>query len=339
MKILVTGGAGYIGSHAVTELLLRNNQVIVFDNLNNSSIKSIERVKKITKKDFLFIKGDLKNINDLNKLFNSNEIDAVMHFAGLKAVHQSVLNPLEYYSNNFYGTLNLLKSMKQFNVSNLIFSSSATVYGKYAKTPYQEEMNLGYSSSPYGSSKIMIEMMLEDEAIANKNFKCVSLRYFNPIGAHHSGEIGDNPKGVPNNLMPFITQVAIGKQKDLIIYGNDYLTADGTCERDYIHISDLVDGHISALDWLINNKNFSGVEIFNLGTGNPISVLEIVKSFEKANEINIPYRFTSRRQGDLPSFWADTRKAKEILGWECKKSLVDMMKDSWNWQCKNPNGY
>ena len=339
MKILVTGGAGYIGSHTVLELLNEGHDVIVVDNLCNSSVDSLERIKLITNRDYEFIKCDIRDERSLNKVFDDAFIDAVIHFAGLKAVGESYVNPYLYYSNNVSGTINLINIMKNNDVNKMIFSSSATVYGEEADVPYKEETKLGNPSSPYGSTKLMIEKILIDAAKANKNFKSVSLRYFNPIGAHKSGMIGEDPLGTPNNLLPFITQVAIGKRKELQIFGKDYPTIDGTCRRDYLHVVDLAKGHVSALNWLIDNKHFHGSEAFNLGTGCPLSVLEILRKFEDINQVKIPYKFVKERDGDLPEFWADVSKASNVLGWTAKKSIDQMLADAWLWQSENPNGY
>ena len=339
MKILVTGGAGYIGSHTVLELLNEGHDVIVVDNLCNSSVDSLERIKLITNRDYEFIKCDIRDEQSLNKVFDDACIDAVIHFAGLKAVGESHINPYLYYSNNVNGTINLINVMKNNDVNKMIFSSSATVYGEEADVPYKEEMKLGNPSSPYGSTKLMIEKILIDAAKANKNFKSVSLRYFNPIGAHKSGMIGEDPLGTPNNLLPFITQVAIGKRKELQIFGKDYPTVDGTCRRDYLHVVDLAKGHVCALNWLIDNKHFHGSEAFNLGTGCPLSVLEILRKFEDINQVKIPYKFVKERDGDLAEFWADVSKASNVLGWTAKKSIDQMLADAWLWQSENPNGY
>ena len=339
MKILVTGGTGYIGSHTVLELLQTGHEVLVIDNLYNSSVDSLKRVKLISNKDYGFIECDLKDEKKLDQIFSSTHIDAVIHFAGLKAVGESYINPYLYYSNNVSGTVNLLNVMDRHNVDRFIFSSSATVYGEESDIPYNEKMKLGNPSSPYGNTKLMIEKILLDASSAKKNFKSVSLRYFNPIGAHKSGMIGEDPNGIPNNLLPYITQVAIGKRKELQIFGNDYPTKDGTCRRDYLHVVDLAKGHLSALNWLMNSENFFGAEGFNLGTGNPISVLEIINKFEEINHIKIPYKFVERRAGDLPEFWADATKAYDVLNWKAELNIEDMLADAWLWQSKNPNGY
>lgn len=339
MRILVTGGSGYIGSHTVLALISNGYKVTVIDNLSNSSQIPINRIECLLNTNIDFINCDLRSSKDLCKVFSQFKFDSVIHFASLKAVGESVIQPLRYYENNVYGTLNLLKVMEKYDVRNLIFSSSATVYGKEAKVPYKEGYKLGTPSSPYGSSKVMIERILQDQVLANKNFKIVSLRYFNPIGAHKSGKIGEDPKGTPNNLLPFITQVAIGKRKKLKVFGNDYDTKDGTCQRDYLHVMDLADGHVKAIQWLDKNIQNNNVEIFNLGTGKPVSVLEIINTFKEVTGVSIDYEFAPRRSGDLDSFWADTTKANNLLSWKTKFDLNQMISDSWNWQIKNPNGY
>ena len=339
MKVLVTGGCGYIGSHTILELVNFGFDVVAIDNLSNSSVLSLERVESISNKSVNFIEADIMSFESLVSLFREHSFDAVIHFAALKAVGESIEKPLDYYKNNISGTLNLLNVMKMSNVKNFIFSSSATVYGEYAKVPYKEHMSLGSPSSPYGFSKVVIERMMLDISATDKEFRGISLRYFNPIGAHESGIIGEDPHGIPNNLLPFINQVAIGKREKLNIFGNDYNTKDGTCERDYLHVVDLASGHLNALEWLLSNNSFHGVEAFNLGTGCAVSVLEIVKTFEAVNNIKINYDFKERRPGDLSAFWADSSKAKEVLGWSAKYDLKKMLEDSWNWQVKNPNGY
>ena len=339
LQILVTGGAGYIGSHTVLELLENNFDVIVLDNLCNSSAESIKRVDKISGKKTKFVHGSIEDINILEEIFKNNDIFAVIHFAALKAVSESVAHPLKYYKNNVAGTLTLLRMMSKYSINNFIFSSSATVYGEESEIPYNENMKIGTPTSPYGHSKVMIERFLKDLTISNQEFKAVSLRYFNPIGAHQSGEIGEDPHGVPNNLMPYIAQVAIGKRDSLKIFGNDYLTKDGTCRRDYIHVVDLARGHLNALNWILSKKDFNGLEIFNLGTGKPSSVLEVVQAFFTATGIQLPYKFEPRRPGDLPEFWADPSKANNRLNWSSKFTLLDMMNDTWRWQSKNPNGF
>ncbi len=339
-SVLVTGGAGYIGSHTVLELLNKNLKVIVIDNFCNSSDVSLERVSKIAGGNLTVINCDICLKDELKNIFKKNKIDSVIHFAGLKSVSESVKNPIIYFEKNIFGTICLLDVMREFKVNKLIFSSSATVYGFEAPIPYKEELILGTTSSPYGYTKTVIEQLIKDVAAVNTDFRSISLRYFNPIGAHSSGEIGEDPNGVPNNLLPFISQVAIGKRKELLIFGNDYPTPDGTCRRDYLHVMDLVDGHLAALTYLEENKSDSSrYEIFNLGTGKPVSVLEIVNKFVDVTGIEIPFKFSERREGDLPEFWADATKANKILEWSCKRNLSEMIEDTWRWQSQNPNGY
>ncbi|MDG2392096.1 MAG: UDP-glucose 4-epimerase GalE, partial [Thalassotalea sp.] len=316
-----------------------NYDVVVYDNLCNSSVESLRRVEKLTGKSVKFIQGDICSKDDLTKVFNQFNIDAVIHFAALKAVGESAEIPLSYYQNNVHGTVCLLEVMQQQKVHNFIFSSSATVYGEESDVPYVETMKLGTPSSPYGASKVMVERVLADTANANKEFRGVSLRYFNPIGAHESGAIGEDPKGIPNNLLPYVAQVAVGKRDKLSIFGDDYPTQDGSCERDYLHVMDLAQGHVAALNWLNRNDEFRGVEAFNLGTGNGISVFAIVKAFEKAINKTIPFDVSPRRAGDLPAFWANASKANKELNWQATRSLEQMMADTWHWQSNNPNGY
>lgn len=339
MKVLVTGGAGYIGSHTVLSLLENNHDVIVYDNLANSSIESIDRVEKLTGKLVEFVEGNICDKEKLSGVFKQSSIDAVIHFAALKAVGESAEIPLSYYQNNVYGSICLLDVMQQHNVHNFIFSSSATVYGEENDVPYVETMKLGTPSSPYGASKVMVERVLADFALSNTKFRGVSLRYFNPIGAHESGLIGEDPKGIPNNLLPYVAQVAVGKRDKLSIFGDDYPTKDGSCERDYLHVMDLAQGHVAALDWLNRHSDFSGVEAFNLGTGNGISVFAIVKTFEQAISKTIPFEVSPRRAGDLAAFWANASKANKELNWQANRSLTQMMTDTWRWQSNNPNGY
>lgn len=339
MTILVTGGAGYIGSHSVLCLLEAGYQVVVFDNLTNASAESLRRVENLAGKRCTFIEGDIRDSSALDQLFASHKIDAVIHFAALKAVGESILRPLDYYQNNVHGSVCLLEAMDKAEVNNLVYSSSATVYGESNPSPYLESMDLGSPSSPYGASKVMVEKILLDKARANDNFRAVSLRYFNPIGAHSSGAIGEDPAGIPNNLLPFITQVAVGKRDKLSVFGGDYPTEDGTCVRDYLHIMDLAEGHRAALDWLDEQANFSGVEAFNLGTGHGVSVLEIINSFQGATGQQVSYEIVERRAGDLAAFWANADKANQWLGWQAKHSLTQMMEDAWRWQVQNPQGY
>ena len=329
MSILITGGAGYIGSHTAVELLKNGEDIVIVDNFINSSPVVLEKIKQITGKNFKFYEVDILDENKLNKVFEENTIESVIHFAGLKAVGESVKKPLEYYYNNVTGTLVLLKLMKKYNCKNIVFSSSATVYGNPSTCRYVETLGRGKTTNPYGSTKAMIEQILEDIYISDNTWKIALLRYFNPIGAHESGLIGDNPNGIPNNLMPYIQKVAVGELKELSIFGNDYNTIDGTGVRDYIHVVDLAIGHIKALDKLRDSK--TGVYVYNLGSGKGYSVLELVKTFEKVNGIKIPYIIAPRRPGDLDKFFADATKAKEELNWSTQKSIEDMCRDSWNY--------
>lgn len=329
MAILVTGGAGYIGSHTVVELLNIGEKVIIVDSLVNSKIETIDAIKKITGKDIKFYQVDILDRENLEKVFEENsDIDSVIHFAGLKAVGESVEKPLEYYKNNLIGTLVLLETMRKHGCKKIIFSSSATVYGEQETSQYVETMKRGETTNPYGTTKAMIEKMLEDIYSADNSWNISILRYFNPIGAHESGLIGEDPKGIPNNLMPFIMKVANKEIDHLNIFGKDYDTKDGTAARDYIHVVDLAKGHIKALEKL--NKEKSGLFIHNLGTGNPYTVQEIVDTFKKVNNIDVPYEYTGRRAGDLPVIYADPTKAKEELNWVAEKNIEDMCKDSWN---------
>jgi len=339
MTVLVTGGAGYIGSHTLVCLLNLGYEVVVYDNLVNSSIKALRRVEEITGKHLEFVEGDVTDSRALDDLFAKYSIDAVIHFAALKAVGESSQLPLQYYETNVYGSLCLLKAMEKAEVNYFIYSSSATVYGEMNPSPYVETMELGSPSSPYGASKVMVERVLADTARVNPKFRAISLRYFNPVGAHPSGLIGEDPSGVPNNLLPFITQVAVGLRDSLSVFGGDYPTADGTCIRDYLHVMDLAEGHVVAIDWLAEQSNFNGVEAFNLGAGTGVSVLEIIASFEAATHQKINFEIVERRAGDLPAFWANADKADKVLNWQAKRTLVEMMEDAWRWQSKNPNGY
>jgi UDP-glucose 4-epimerase len=335
MNVLVTGGAGYIGSHTVLSLLEAGYGVVVLDNLCNSSDESLHRVELICGRSAKFVQGDIRDRALLECIFADNDISAVIHFAGLKAVGESHQYPVEYYDNNVNGTLKLIDEMSKAGVKHLVFSSSATVYGEDAPVPYVETLGRGKTSSPYGTSKAMVEQVLTDVVVSDPDWSVALLRYFNPIGAHPSGLIGEDPSGVPNNLMPFISQVAVGKRPALSIFGNDYPTSDGTCERDYLHVMDLAEGHLSAIKGL----DRSGLHIYNLGTGQPTSVLAMVKAFVAVTGVDIPYQFAPRRDGDLPSFWADASKAQEELGWRAIRSLEDMMGDTWRWQSQNPDGY
>ena len=335
MTVLVTGGAGYIGSHTVIELLNSGNQVIIVDNFYNSQPEVLKRIKELSGKDFKFYEADVLNREELTKIFEENKIDSVIHFAGYKAVGESVEKPLEYYHNNLTSTFILCEVMKKFGVKNLVFSSSATVYGLNNISPLKEELPLS-TTNPYGTTKLMIEQILNDLWNSDKEWSIALLRYFNPIGAHESGRIGENPNGIPNNLMPYITQVAVGKREKLSVFGSDYDTVDGTGVRDYIHVVDLAKGHIKALE---KHSKINKIEAYNLGAGKGYSVLQLVEAFEKANGVKIPYVISERRAGDVATCYADSSKAKEQLGWEAEKTIEDMCKDSWNWQSKNPNGY
>ena len=339
MTILVTGGAGYIGSHTVLCLLEQGYDVVVFDNLCNASVESLKRVESITGKKVTFVEGDITQLQQLEALFSRYSFQSVIHFAALKAVGESSQIPLSYYQNNVHGTVCLLQVMAKFAVSDFIFSSSATVYGEENLYPYVEDMKLGTPSSPYGASKVMVERIMADTAAADPKFRGVSLRYFNPIGAHESGLIGEDPKGIPNNLLPFVAQVAVGKRAELSIFGDDYDTKDGSCERDYLHVMDLAEGHVAALNWLNHNKTFVGTESFNLGTGTGTSVFAIVSAFEQATGVSIPCKIAARRAGDLPAFWANADKARTWLNWQAKRTLQQMMEDTWRWQSANPQGY
>ncbi len=334
--ILLAGGAGYIGSHTAVELLEVGYDVIIADNYCNSSPVALDRVREITGKSLISYELDIKDKERLSAVFRENKIDAVIHFAGLKAVGESVREPLMYYRNNIDTTLSLLECMKEFGVNNIIFSSSATVYGEENPVPYFETMKRGVCTNPYGWTKAMMEQILEDASKADKNLSVILLRYFNPIGAHKSGLIGEDPQGIPNNLMPYVSQVAVGKRECLTIFGNDYPTVDGTCTRDYIHVTDLAIGHVKAIDYILKNKC---VEIFNLGTGTPYSVTEIVDTFERVNGVKVNHVYGDRREGDIAECYANADKALKVLGWKTERTLEDMCRDSWNWQKNNPNGY
>lgn len=329
-NILVTGGTGYIGSHTVVELLNRGDNVIILDNLSNSKIEVLDAIKEITGKGAKFYNVNYLNREELEKVFEENKIDSVINFAGYKAVGESTKKPLEYYENNVSGAIVLLETMQKYNVKKFVFSSSATIYGEQPVHKYVETMNRGIPSSPYGFTKVMIEQILEDLYKADPEWSISILRYFNPVGAHPSALIGEDPEGIPNNLMPYIQRVAAGKLPELTIFGNDYPTPDGTCLRDYLHVVDLAKGHLKALDNL-DNKG-AGIYIHNLGTGNPKSVLEMVNTFKEVNGIDVPYKFGPRREGDLPEFYADPTKAETELGWKAEKTLEDMCRDSWNYQ-------
>lgn len=334
--ILVTGGAGYIGSHTVVELLQAGCDVIILDNLCNSSEESIKRVTKITGKAPMFVEGDIRDIELLRSIFSSHDISAVVHFAGLKAVGESVAKPLEYYDNNVYGTLTLLQVMKEFAVKRIVFSSSATVYGDPASVPIREDFPTGGTTNPYGTSKYMVERILADLCAADSEWSAVVLRYFNPVGAHKSGLIGEDPNDIPNNLLPYVAQVAIGRLAQLSVFGNDYNTPDGTGVRDYIHVVDLALGHLAALGKLARTTGFEAV---NLGTGNGYSVLDMVAAFERASGRAVPYKIVARRPGDIATCYADPAYAQQSLGWRAERGLDEMMEDTWRWQSQNPNGY
>ena len=335
-KILVTGGVGYIGSHTLVELLNVGHEVVVLDNLCNSSPIALERVELISERAVTFIEGDIRDFEILNKLFAEHSFDAVIHFAGLKAVGESVERPLAYYNNNVFGSLQLFNVMADAKVKTIVFSSSATVYGDPVELPLNESMPTGKPANPYGMSKLMIENILEGLYQADSDWRIARLRYFNPVGAHESGLIGEDPSGIPNNLMPFISQVAIGKRDKLFVYGGDYATPDGSGIRDYIHVVDLAKGHVSALEKL-NEK--PGVVTVNLGTGQGYSVLQMIEAFERVNKVNVPFEITNRRPGDVASCYADTSFAQECIGWQSKFNLDDMCRDAWRWQKQNPNGY
>ncbi|MBR2284857.1 MAG: UDP-glucose 4-epimerase GalE [Ruminococcus sp.] len=334
--ILLAGGAGYIGSHTAVSLLDSGHDVIIADNFSNSCPEAVSRVEKITGKSVKLYELDIKDTDKLSAVFSENNVDAVIHFAGLKAVGESVEKPVVYYRNNIDTTLSLLECMSRYGVKNIIFSSSATVYGEENPVPYTEEMKRGTCTNPYGWTKVMMEQILEDAAKADPELSVVLLRYFNPIGAHESGMIGEDPQGIPNNLMPYVAQVAVGRREKLTIFGRDYETPDGTCRRDYIHVCDLADGHVKAIDYALDHK---GTEVFNLGTGTPYSVTEIVETFQRVNGIEIPHVYGSRRAGDLPESYANADKALSILGWKTRRDLADMCRDTWNWQKNNPDGY
>lgn len=332
--ILVTGGAGFIGSHTCVELLNAGYDVIVMDNLSNSKPECLKRIQKIAGKDFKFYQTDMLDLNGVKKIFEENEIDGIIHFAGYKAVGESVTKPLEYYHNNITGTLNICSAMRECNCKNIVFSSSATVYGMNNKVPFTENLPLS-ATNPYGYTKVMIEQILTDISVADPDWSISLLRYFNPIGAHESSLIGENPNGIPNNLLPYVAQVAIGKLPYLNVYGDDYDTPDGTGVRDYLHVVDLALGHIKALEYVLKHK---GVEAVNLGTGKGFSVLQVVSSFEKASGKKVEYKIAPRRAGDIAECYADTTKSKTLLGWQATKNLDQMCSDSWKFTKQNPNG-
>lgn len=336
MNILLTGGAGYIGSHTIIELDKVGHSVVVVDNYVNSQPEALRRVSKIIGKEIPFVEADVRDREAMDKVFTENKIDAVINFAGLKAVGESVAKPLEYYENNMNGVFVLVDVMRKHGCKNIIFSSSATVYGDPAIIPITEECPKGACTNPYGWTKSMLEQVLIDVQKADPEWNVVLLRYFNPIGAHESGTIGENPNGIPNNLMPYITQTAVGKRKELGIFGNDYDTPDGTGVRDYIHVCDLASGHVAALKAITENK---GLAIYNLGTGHGYSVLDVVNAFKKVNGVDVPYVIKPRRPGDIATCYCNPAKAKAELGWEARHGIEDMCRDSWNWQKNNPNGY
>ncbi len=335
-KILITGGAGYIGSHTAVELLNEGYEVVVYDNLYNSSEESIKRVEELTGKTVKFYEGDILDAEFLKTMFEMEKIDAVIHCAALKAVGESVRKPLEYYHNNITGTLTLLGVMREVGVKNIVFSSSATVYGDPAMIPITEECPKGHCTNPYGWTKSMMEQIMSDLQKSDPEWNVVLLRYFNPVGAHKSGRIGEDPKGIPNNLMPYISQVAVGKLEKLGVFGNDYNTHDGTGVRDYIHVVDLAIGHVKAIDYILTNP---GLDVINLGTGTGYSVLDMVKAFSKALGRDLPYEIKPRRAGDIDMCYADPAKAEKVLGWKATHSLDEMCEDTWRWQSNNPNGY
>ena len=335
MSVLVTGGAGYIGSHTVIQLLEDNRDVIIVDNFSNSNPIVLDRIKEITNKDFKFYEIDITNQEDLEIVFKENKIDSVIHFAAYKAVGESVAKPLEYYTNNIVNTLSVLNLMKKYDVKKFVFSSSATVYGNPHTCPITEDFPLS-TTNPYGATKLMIEDMLRDISKADLSFNIAILRYFNPVGAHSSGLLGEDPSDIPNNLMPYVSQVAVGKLKELSVFGDDYNTPDGTGVRDYIHVVDLANGHLKALDKLNTN---CGLVTYNLGTGNGYSVLDMVKAFSEASGRDVTYKIVDRRPGDVAMCYADPKKANEELGWKAKYGIKEMCEDAWRWQSKNPNGY
>ena len=336
MKVLVTGGAGYIGSHTCVELIEAGHEPVVIDNLVNSNPESLNRVKMITGKEVPFYEGDVRNEVLLNTIFSEHDIQCVIHFAGLKAVGESVAKPLEYYENNLCSTMTLCRVMGKRGVKRIVFSSSATVYSGDNEMPLRETSKTGNCTNPYGWTKYMGEQILRDLTVADPEWSVVLLRYFNPVGAHASGLIGEHPNGIPNNLMPFISQTAIGKRHHLSVFGNDYDTHDGTGVRDYIHVVDLAKGHVAAVSHLMKTP---GESVFNLGTGTGYSVLDMVKAFEEANGVPVPYKIVDRRPGDLATCYADPAKSAEKLGWKAEKTLVDMCRDTWRWQSQNPMGF
>ena len=336
MSILITGGCGYIGSHTCIELLNSAYDIVVIDNYYNSDKEALNRVKELSGKDFLFYECDIRDREGLRKVFSENKIDVVIHFAGLKAVGESVQKPLEYFDNNVNGTLVLCDVMREFGCKRMVFSSSATVYGNNNPSPLVETMKTGEVTNPYGRTKYMIECILQDVCVSDDDWSVVLLRYFNPIGAHESGRIGEDPNGIPNNLMPYISQVAIGKLPQLSVFGDDYDTPDGTGVRDYIHVVDLAKGHVCAVDYAMKN---TGAQAINLGTGVGYSVLDLVNAFVKVNGVDVPYKIVERRPGDVATCYSDPKKAKELLNWEAQFGVEDMCRDTWKWQSQNPQGY
>ena len=336
MRVLLTGGAGYIGTHTAVELISNGHEVVIVDNLSNSSVKAVHRVERLTNSQIRFYEHDLLDGHGLDKIFEKEAVDAVIHFAGLKAVGESVSNPLNYYRVNINTAINLCSSMQKHNVNKLVFSSSATVYGEPKKVPIDETSLVIDATNPYGRTKLMIEKILEDVCNINPDFHVARLRYFNPAGAHASGEIGEDPTGIPNNLLPFVTLVAVGKRPELVVFGSDYPTEDGTCVRDYIHVVDLAQGHLAAINKLQQDP---GLVTYNLGTGTGYSVLDIIGAFETANNIKLPYSLGPRRSGDIPASYTNPTLAATELGWQAKKTIEDICRDAWNWQQRNPNGY
>lgn len=335
-KILVTGGAGYIGSHTCVELLNAGHEVVVLDNLCNSAAESLNRVQQLTQKSLTFVEGDIRDVQLLDQVFQQNSIDAVIHFAGLKAVGESQQIPLAYFDNNIAGSISLVQAMQRAQVFKLVFSSSATVYGENNPSPLNEEMPTGMPTNNYGYTKLIVEQLLEKLSVADERWSIALLRYFNPVGAHKSGQIGEDPQGIPNNLMPFVTQVAVGRREKLSIFGHDYDTVDGTGVRDYIHVVDLANAHLCALN---NRLTAQGCRAWNIGTGNGISVLQVKDTFEQVNGVAIAFELAPRREGDVATCFADNTRAVQELGWQPQYGLEDMLADSWNWQKQNPNGY
>lgn len=336
MSILITGGCGYIGSHTCIELLESGHDIVVLDNFYNSDIEALNRVKELTGKEFPFYECDIRDAEGLRRIFSAHKIDVVIHFAGLKAVGESVEKPLEYFDNNVNGTLVLCSVMREFGCKRMVFSSSATVYGMNNPSPLNETMPVGAVTNPYGRTKFMIECILQDLCVSDPEWSVVLLRYFNPIGAHKSGRIGEDPSGIPNNLMPYVTQVAVGKREKLSVFGNDYDTPDGTGVRDYIHVVDLARGHVCAVNYALKTTS---IEAVNLGTGTGYSVLDLVNTFQKVNNVPVPYAIVERRPGDIGTCYSNPAKAKELLGWEAQFGLEDMCRDAWRWQSQNPKGY